>query len=301
MLDRQIEGAGGVLLAASVFGPATGMPMRPKVLLLHGGGQTRYAWGQLPDRLCTAGHEVWAVDLRGHGDSEWAVDGDYSLRAMVADVQRIVDEIGADRVAIVGASVGGLTAMSYASLASRRVEHLVMVDVVPDPAEVGEREIVDFMTAYPTGFRTVEDAAHAVADYLPHRSRPSSVAGLRKNLRHDHTTGRLRWHWDPAFLPGGRPWTSHCRTELQVAANRLKTPCTLIVGTESRVVDEAGIEAFRTRAPFIQVLRVEGAGHMVAGDRNDPFSDLVVSALASDGVDANSVVGRNWPDGYDTL
>src|SRR4051794_474493 len=102
----EIEGAGGVRLAVDVDGPPGG----PPVLLLHGGGQTRHAWGTTQAALAANGWRACSADLRGHGDSQWAPDGDYSIDAFSADVRAMAASFDTPP-ALVGASLGGLSSM----------------------------------------------------------------------------------------------------------------------------------------------------------------------------------------------
>ena len=80
----------------------------------------------------------------------------------------------------------------------QKVTRLVLVDVVPRFEKGGSARIRDFMFNHVHGFDSLEQAADAVAEYLPHRTKPRSPEGLKKNLR--HRDGRWYWHWDPAFL-----------------------------------------------------------------------------------------------------
>jgi len=95
-------GFGGVRLAAESFGSGDD----PVVLLLHGGGQTRAAWTEAAIALAESGRHAIALDLRGHGDSEWPTDGRYDLDAYVGDVRAVLAELGS-RPVIVAASLGG--------------------------------------------------------------------------------------------------------------------------------------------------------------------------------------------------
>ncbi|HEY4863042.1 MAG TPA: alpha/beta hydrolase, partial [Xanthobacteraceae bacterium] len=132
------------------------------------------------------------------------------------------------------------------------------------------------------GFASIDEAADAVAEYLPHRPRPASAEGLRKNLRL-HEDGRWRWHWDPRFFDGPRPIHAHrigheaARME---AVKSLRIPALLVRGASSELVREEDAREFLALAPHAQFVDVAGARHMVAGDRNDAFSDAIIEFLA---------------------
>jgi pimeloyl-ACP methyl ester carboxylesterase len=158
------------------------------VLLLHGGGQTRHSWHRTARSLAGQGWSAVALDARGHGDSQWAPDRDYSIDALVADLAAVVTELG-ERPVLVGASMGGMTALVGQGERGDLARALVLVDIVPRIEPEGAKRIMDFMTARPDGFGSLEEVADAVRAYNPHRARPVSPEGLRKNVRLARTAG----------------------------------------------------------------------------------------------------------------
>jgi pimeloyl-ACP methyl ester carboxylesterase len=268
-------GRNGVDIVADAYGD----PQAPAVVLLHGGGQTRHAWGSTARALGAAGWHALALDLRGHGDSDWDPRGDYSLDAFVDDLLAVVAALGRAPV-LVGASLGGLASLLAAGeIAPRSFRAVVVVDVAPKTEPEGVERIVSFMGANPDGFASVEEAADAVARYLPHRPRPASLEGLRKNLRL-RADGRYRWHWDPAFMHGERRvQASRDPDRLTRAARGLRVPTLLVRGRMSDVVSEEGARHFIELVPHARYVDVSGAGHMVAGDENDAFTDAVIEFL----------------------
>ena len=270
-----LRGHGGVSLAADSWGD----PAAPPVVLLHGGGQTRHAWRATARRLAVAGLQAVAVDLRGHGDSEWAHDGDYTLEAFAYDLIGIAAALPAPP-AVVGASLGGLAGLlAEGELAPQTAAALVLVDVGPRLEPAGVARIVAFMGARPDGFASIEEAADAVGEYLPHRPRPTDLGGLSKNLRLG-VDGRYRWHWDPAFLTGARrPSASTHSDRLFRASARLRLPTLLVRGRESDTLSEEAAAEFLAAVPHARYADVAGARHMVTGDRNDVFANAVVTFL----------------------
>ncbi len=254
--------------------PADG---RPSILMLHGGGQNRFSWKNTGQILAERGFHVVALDSRGHGDSDHAPGADYSLETLCGDVLRVIDAI--DRpVALIGASMGGLTGILVAHAAGpATVTKLVLVDVVPRFEKSGSARIRDFMFSHVHGFDSLEEAAEAVAAYLPHRTRPRSPEGLKKNLR--HRNGRWYWHWDPKLLtkPEDDP---HLRVEkLESAAIGLRIPILLIRGKLSDVVSVDGVKDFLDKVPTAEFVELSDAGHTAAGDDNDAFTDAVVQFI----------------------
>lgn len=255
-------------------GEAWGVSDAPPVLLLHGGGQTRYAWGHTARLLAEHGWYAIALDLRGHGKSDWAANGDYSIDAFVADLRGVVAHLSQPQ-ALVGASLGGITSLLAEGEAQRPLSTaLVLVDITPRVEEKGAERILSFMKARPEGFASLEDAADAIAQFLPHRSRPRDLSGLAKNLRKG-PDGRYRWHWDPQMLNSFRLDRVRNPERMLAAARALRLPTLLVRGKMSDIVSDEAAAEFRTLVPHAQYVDVSGAGHMVAGDRNDAFSEAV--------------------------
>lgn len=269
----------GVHLTADVGGE----PGQPAVILLHGGGQTRHSWSRAQTDLVARGHHVINLDARGHGDSQWSPDGVYSLDRMVADLECVIRTLPG-RPALVGASMGGMTALVLVGESARDwASALVLVDIVPRVETAGIDKIRRFMTGNLDGFASLEEAAAAVAAYNPHRPRPSDTSGLMRNLRW-RQDGRLHWHWDPCFMTppdtNAAPEPPRFRDRGLRAARGVRIPALLVRGLSSDIVSEEGVQEFRAHLPQLEVFDVAGAGHMVAGDRNDAFNAGVAGFLA---------------------
>jgi pimeloyl-ACP methyl ester carboxylesterase len=281
------HGAGGASLAATEWHPATAPPEgRPPVLLLHGGGQTRHAFAGTARALAAAGFVAVALDQRGHGDSAWVTDGAYAFSDFADDAATVSAALMAERgqrPVAVGASLGGIAALLALGHDPQVFSGLVLVDVTPRMDPAGVDHVQGFMRSRAReGFASIEEAADAIAAYLPHRPRPTSLAGLRKNLRHD-PDGRWRWHWDPRFLDGPRPvalgGSVAIEQALVAAARRLAVPTLLVRGRSSELVSEAHAAEFRALAPAADHVDIAEARHMVAGDRNDAFTQAILEFL----------------------
>lgn len=251
---------------------------RPTILLLHGGGQNRWSWKNTGQVLADHGFHVIALDSRGHGDSDRSPTATYTVEALCDDTLAVLYQIGRP-VVVIGASMGGLTGIAAAHEAGPEVVvKLVLVDVVPRFEKEGSARIRDFMFSHVDGFATLDEAADAVAAYLPHRPKPRSTEGLKKNLR--WRDGRWHWHWDPAFLtkPEDDPFVRV--DKLEQAAINLEIPILLIRGKLSDVVSTEGVQDFLAKVPA-EFVELSEAGHTAAGDDNDAFSDVVVRFVAS--------------------
>jgi pimeloyl-ACP methyl ester carboxylesterase len=282
-----LKGASDNDLVGEVYGE-----QGPPVLLLHGGGQTRHAWRKTGDTIARMGWVAYAIDQRGHGDSEWVKDGAYNFPNFAEDAVALADTIakrhGGTRPVTVGASLGGMASMLAAGGVTEAPNEppfsaVVLVDITPRVDLDGVAKVQGFMREHAyEGFATIEEAAEAVAAYLPHRPRPKSNEGLKKNLRL-HPDGRWRWHWDPRFLDGRRrvgPGGGEVEEMMVGAAKRIRVPTLLVRGASSELVQEQHAKDFLTLVPHATYVDVSGARHMVAGDKNDQFADAIKGFLS---------------------
>ncbi len=258
----------GIGLTAEYWGDPSCGPA--PAILLHGGGQTRHSWGRTAARLHAAGRPVVALDARGHGDSQWDPQGDYSIDAFSDDLLALLGDL-ARPAALIGASLGGTTSLIVAGEHPDLVTALVLVDVVIDVEPAGVKRIQDFMSANPEGFGSLEEVHRAITAYNPLRKRPLNLDSLRKNVRRG-SNGRWYWHWDPALLgTSDEPISRLTRDRLTQAAAGIAMPTLIVRGGRSDVVSDAGLAETRRLIPHAQVADVSAAGHMVAGDDNDVF------------------------------
>lgn len=262
----------GLSLAADIAGPHGA----PTVVLGHGGGQTRHSWDKAEQQLARAGYFAVNYDLRGHGDSDWSPDGDYGVQTRADDLARVA-QIGTSPLALVGASLGGITALA-ATCRGLDVAALVLVDIVPKMNPAGVAKIRGFMTANPHGFASLEEAADAISAYYPDRPRPKDLSGLNKNLRL-HPDGRYYWHWDLRMMTDQRADPSQLIAMLDAADWTDRVPTLLVRGMKSDIVTDDGVDDLRRRIPGLEIADIRGAGHMVAGDRNDEFNGAVIEFL----------------------
>lgn len=282
MQTRTIEfrtSRGNLRLVADAYGDSSAQP----VLLAHGGGQTRHAWGKTAQQIADEGFYAVAMDLRGHGESDWAKDKDYDFRTYAQDVIDVASSFSRKPIAV-GASLGGISSLTAQSMSNQDLLHaLVLVDITPHMEAEGLTRIRDFMMQHAAnGFATLEDAADFVASYTPHRKRSNNHEGLRKNLRLCED-GRYRWHWDPDFLDkrDRRPEDgATIRVNfLEEAARGLEIPTLLVRGRISDLVTPESAKEFLAMVPHAQYVDIQDAGHMVAGDQNDIFSNAVLDFL----------------------
>ena len=267
----------GVRIAGDTWGDPSG----PLVVLQHGGGQTRHAWRGAGETLGAAGYFAVAFDARGHGDSDWAPDGNYERDAMMEDLRLVVDQLDRGRPALVGASMGGMASLAAIGEGLVDAAALVLVDIAPRIRGDGTKKIGEFMGQKPNGFDSLEEVADAIANYQPHRERPRTLDGLAKNVRIG-PDGRYYWHWDPRWRDRPMMTTDQLRARthrLEDCARSLAVPTLLVRGGLSDVLDEKGAQSFLALVPHPEYVNITDAAHMVAGDRNDNFGAAVIDFL----------------------
>ncbi len=279
-----LVGSGGLTIVGEQWGDRSG----PPVLLLHGGGQNRHAWKGSAATLAAAGYFVVALDARGHGDSGWSDDGHYEMEHLAGDLMAVLGSLERPP-AVVGASMGGMTAITAQGMADFQLfSAVVLVDVTPRMELSGVTRILGFMTAHPDGFDSLEQAAEVIAAYNPHRERSGSPAGLGKVLQ--ERGGRWHWRWDPRFITSkvemmsGDPVAVEQRmntmaAQMHEAAKRVQVPTLLVRGAQSDLVSAESVQEFLAVVPHASYVDVSGTGHMVAGDDNDAFTTAVLEFL----------------------
>lgn len=268
----------GPFLAIERDGPVGGTT----VVLLHGGGQTRHSWKRTAGALNDAGYRTVRYDARGHGDSGWVADGDYSVAAQAADLKQVLSGEVPERTVLVGASIGGIVALHLAARTGTAFAAVVLVDVTLRAAPAGAKSLLNFLTRSLDGFGSVEEAAELVADALPGRSARPEPAGLARSLR-PGAGGRIRWHWDPLIVgEPGRPRLPDMEpTERSLAARAVACPVLLMRGGASTVIDQEGVDHLRGLVPQLAEVVVPNAGHMLVAEANDRFGAVLIDHLAA--------------------
>ncbi|MFK7731049.1 MAG: alpha/beta fold hydrolase [Pseudomonadales bacterium] len=261
-----------LVLSATAYGE----PGENIVLFAHGGGQTRFSWGNTARALAEEGWYAIAYDHRGHGESSWVNDKDYALPRFAEDLHALVAQLPAKPV-VVGASLGGMSAMlAEGENTEELFRAVILVDITPRMNDEGAKGIIGFMMErVEEGFGSLEEAADVIAEFTQ-RPKRKNVDGLRKNLRLDDD-GRYRWHWDPAFAQQ-RHGVEHLGLpeRLEAAVQNISAPMLLIRGARSNLVTEELAQEFLRQVPHAEQVDVANAHHMVAGDRNDIFSAAVI-------------------------
>ncbi|MER5805787.1 alpha/beta fold hydrolase [Streptomyces mirabilis] len=268
------EGVHGIGLAGDRWEPDA---PRGTVLLLHGGGQTRHSWARTARRLAARGWRAITLDTRGHGDSGWSPTLVYTLDDMVGDLLRTVETLDEPPV-VIGASMGGRTALVAEGEHPGSVAGLVLVDIAPRLDPAGQARVRTFMRGAPDGFSSLEEVAEAVRSYNPRRRLTSGLEGLKKNVRL-RADGRWYWHWDPEFLSFTANPANTSPERMIQAARDITAPTLLVRGRHSDMVTAEAAAELLGLIPTSRLVEVP-AGHMVAGDDNDVFTREVHEFLS---------------------
>lgn len=281
----RIAASEGLYLTADQWGD----PKNSPVMMFHGAGQNRHAWKKTASSLSEQGYFVITVDARGHGDSDWSPDAHYESDDVGRDIQALISNLSR-RPAVVGASMGGMGCLAAQRLHGQQLfEAVVLVDITPDFDAEGARRVISFMAGHPDGFRTLDEAAAAIAAYNPHRKKAANSAGLSKVLQ-QREDGRWIWRWDPAYV-SSKPGFDTNSPELMSATmartskimaeglRSVEAPVLLVRGQQSDLVTPEAVKKFLDIKPEAEFVDVAGTGHMVAGDDNDAFTSAVAKFL----------------------
>jgi pimeloyl-ACP methyl ester carboxylesterase len=270
LISRRDGGA----LVVERFGPSDGPPL----LLTHGFGQTRLAWEESAHKLAARGFQVLTLDARGHGDSDWSANAEYTLDDFLDDLDRVVATLDQPPI-LIGASMGGL--LGLLAMGERDpppFAALVLVDIAPRWETAGVERILDFMRARPDGFASIDEALELVQQYLPHRAQRHDAGSLGRYLR-PRADGRLRWHWDPRLLESVGAAATPYLARLISAAQNVRAPTLLVSGAMSDVIRPESIAEFLTLVPHAEHVEIADATHMLVGDRNARFLSAVEAFL----------------------
>ena len=269
---ESIELAPGRQLSALVWGSEPA-----ELVLIHGGGQNAHTWDTVALAL---DRPLVALDLPGHGHSDWPGDARALEPALIADdVAVATRKLAPEARMVVGMSLGGITAMALGARHPELVPRLVLVDVTPGVDKEKSSDIRAFL-AGPESFASFDEILQRTIQFNPTRSESSLRRGVLHNAveRDDGT-----WTWRHQL---GRPAGSsglHVESvefgSLWDDLGSITAPTLLVRGGLSPVVDDADVAEFRRRRPDAEVLVVEKAGHSIQGDQPLELARILGSFL----------------------
>ena len=256
-----------------------GNPDGPDMLLLHGFAQTCHSWDFVALSFCDRYHVV-ALDQRGHGDSDWAGDGDYSPETQQVDIAGVVQALNLEDFVLMGLSMGGRNSFTYAANHQGQVRALVVVDAGPENMRAGSQNIRSFVQQEDE-LDSVDEFVQRVLQYNPRRD-PVQVRGsIMHNLK-QLPSGRWTWKYDRRLRqPGGRRFQQGPETteRLWGYLESLQCPTLVVRGSQSDIVALDTADGMHQRIPNGRLATVENAGHLVMGDNPSGFERVVTGFL----------------------
>lgn len=238
----------------------------PELVLLHGGAQNAHTWDTVALAL---GVPLVAIDLPGHGLSDWRDDHAYWPPNLADDVAVAIRELAPGARAVVGMSLGGMTAICLASRHPDLVRKLVVVDVTPGTDHAKAEPIVAFISG-PESFASFDEILKRTIEHNPTRSESSLRRGVIHNAK-ENADGSWTWKWDPV-----RNWTTAPEfSELWADVDEVRVPMFLVRGGAWSVVGDEDVDELRRRQPGVEVVVVDGAGHSVQGDKPLELAQLL--------------------------
>ncbi len=261
------------------------------LVLLHGFGNEAHIWDDFAPAIAPY-YQVYALDLRGHGDSDWAPDARYDYEHHVADLEAIFDTLGFERIVLVGHSLGGRISMSYAGKHPEKVAGLVIVDSAPELEMRGILRIqMDLQEYRDPSFSSTGEYERYLAHNYP-AATPSSIRRMAEYGLKQREDGRWVLKMDVSFRSEAAQAATHEEIEehskqttqmLWDALAKVDCPTLIVRGAASdflsadiadRMVDEVLAKGSLAVVPQ--------AGHSVMTDNPDGFLEVVTAFVLGD-------------------
>lgn len=240
---------------------------QPLILMLHGGSQQAHSWDFVSLPLSEHYH-ILALDQRGHGDSDWADGGDYSIEAHQSDIDGFVAALGLRDFHLIGHSMGGRNSYIWASRHPGMLRSLVIVDTGPVAQARGRNRIQNFREL-PDELDSFEEFAARVQEYTG-RSREQTLGALQYSIR-QRADGKWSWKYDKLLRTPGRQSPAWSEEQLWAAVSKIDCPTLVVRGGNSDIFAAATMAEMARVIPHCATVTVPDAGHLVAGDNPSDF------------------------------
>ena len=261
-----VEVAPGQRVSALVWGDA-----EPELVLIHGGAQNAHTWDTVALAL---GVPLVAIDLPGHGHSDWRDDGRYGPVQNAEAVAVAVAELAPKAKAVMGMSLGGMTTIVLASRYPELVRKAIVVDVTPGTDHKKAAPIIAFIDG-PETFADFDEILARTIQFNPTRSESSLRRGVLHNAK-PLDDGTWTWRYDRLNrMAEESPDGKLDFDEQWEDVSAIRCPTILVRGGTSGVVGDEDVEEWRRRRPADEVVVVEGAGHSIQGDKPLELAELV--------------------------
>ena len=249
-----------------------GAPDKQPLIMLHGIGRVAHTFDHIAPHFSSKYH-VMAVDMRGHGDSDWDPKSAYLVEDYVKDIEGLAQQLGLQHIVIWGNSTGGRVAQVFAGLHPELVAAVVSEDVGPErPNQVAE--------SVTRQLKQEDEKGWASEDELLSQLKNSNSRTPEEILRaYAHygskrrTDGRIIWKRDPAIGNGFVP------TELWRFVRAIKSPIIYIVGGRSTIVPLATQVELKKVLPQVEIVTIPGAGHYPSEENPTEFLKIVDAFL----------------------
>jgi pimeloyl-ACP methyl ester carboxylesterase len=254
-----------------------GAVTQPPLLCLHGITQTAHSWDEVAAALAD-GYRVLCFDQRGHGDSDWAPDGDYTRQTQAADLDAITDALGLQQFILAGMSMGGINSITFTARHAQKVRALIIVDVSPEIQVKGVEHIRSFIQA-PDELDSFEAFVERAHQFNPRRSLENIRSRLTHNLK-QLPNGKWTWKYDKALRSGERSFQASALQNLWDDVHAIRCPTLIIKGGESDILSAESAAKLQQAIPESRLAVVPGAGHSVMGDNPGAFVAAVLPFLS---------------------
>lgn len=253
---------------------------KPWMVCLHGGSQNAHMW-DFTSLAFSDRYHIVALDQRGHGDSDWAPNGDYSASAHQRDISGFISALNINAFVMIGLSMGGHNSFRFTSNNPSLVLGLVVVDIGPESKTEGGQRIRQFVTQ-----DDVLDSFDAFVErtklYDPIRPEWQIRGSLRHAIR-QLPDGRWTWKYDKVLRdPARRESPNPDRTPetLWKLWEKIQCPTLLVRGANSDILDREVAQDMEKRLPSCQLVEISKAGHRVPGDNPVAFEGALRAFLA---------------------
>ena len=239
----------------------------PLIVMLHGGSQQGHSWDFVSLPLSEHYH-ILALDQRGHGDSDWAPDGDYSVEGHQQDIDGFVDTLGINDFNLIGHSMGGRNSYVWASRHPDKLRSLVIVDTGPEAQPRGQNRIQNFREL-PDELDSFEEFAGRVQEYTG-RTQEQTLGALKYSIR-QRADGKWTWKYDKLLRTPGQRFRQLTSEQLWEAVGKITCPTLVMRGGDSDIFADETMQKMQLVIPNCTTVTIPRAGHLVAGDNPADF------------------------------
>ncbi len=258
-----------------------GESKNPTIIMLHGFAQQSHSWDFVALGLCDK-FRIVAFDQRGHGDSDWSQNHNYSLNDYHNDIDNLIKHLGLSETLMVGMSMGGRNAFTYAASHPDLVSALVVVDAAPVAQSSGRDKIRNFVSQEDV-HPSIEEFVRMVHGYTPNRPIDQIWGSIKYNVK-QLSDGSWTWKYDKFLRSPDRDFRSESKDvsdAMWASLDMLKAPTLLVVGEDSDIVSLDVANQMINRISNSQLVSIPNAGHRVMGDNPVAFQSAINEFLSN--------------------